>query len=161
MVNNRLLKKLEPKLADTQSGFRKGRSTLDQLVRLVNVIRTSRLRKRKVLAVFMDLEKAFDLMWRSGVILKLTEYGIKGRTLKWIRNFLTDRKIRVKIDDECVDFQEQENGSPQGAVLSPTLFNVIGDSLKQKLHNLLIRYGVDLSQFADDSAVWKSGKKRR
>ena len=67
-------------------------------------------------------------------------------------------KIRVKIDDECADFQEQENGSPQGAVLSPTLFNAIGDSLKQKLHNLLIRYGVDLSQFADDSAVWKSGK---
>ena len=158
MVNNRLLKKLEPKLADTQSGFCKGRSTLDQLVRLVNVIRTSRLRKRKVLAVFLDLEKAFDLMWRSGVILKLTEYGIKGRTLKWIRDFLTDRKIRVKIDDECADFQEQENGSPQGAVLSPMLFNVIGDSLKQKLHNLLIKYGVDLSQFADDSAVWKSGK---
>ena len=117
-----------------------------------------RLRKRKVLAVFLDLEKAFDLMWRSGVILKLTEYGIKGRTIKWIRDFLTDRKIRVKIDDECADFQEQENGSPQGAVLSPTLFNVIGDSLKQKLHNLLIRYRVDLSQFADDSAVWKSGK---
>ena len=158
MVNNRLLKKLDPKLGDTQSGFRKGRSTLDQLVRLVNVIRTSRLRKRKVLAVFLDLEKAFDPMWRSGVILKLTEYGIKGRTLKWIRDFLTDRKIRVEIDDECADFQAQENGLPQGAVLSPTLFNVIGDSLKQKLHNLLIRYEVDLSQFADDSAVWKSGK---
>ena len=92
MVNNRLTKKLEPKLSDTQSGFRKGRSTLDQLVRLVNVIRTARLRKRKVLAVFLDLEKAFDLMWRSGVILKLTEYGIKGRTLKWIKDFLTDRK---------------------------------------------------------------------
>ena len=92
------------------------------------------------------------------VILKLTEYGIKGRTLKWIRDFLTDRKICVKIDNECAGFQEQENGSPQGRVLSPTLFNVIGDSLKQKLHNLLIRYGVDLSQFADGSAVWKSGK---
>ena len=158
MVNNRLTKKLEPKLSDTQSGFRKGRSTLDQLVRLVNVIRTARLRKRKVLAVFLDLEKAFDLMWRSGVILKLTEYGIKGRTLKWIKDFLTDRKIRTKIDDTYAEFQEQENGSPQGAVLSPTLFNVIADSLKQKLLALLSRHGVDLSQFADDSAVWKSGK---
>ena len=73
MVNNRLLKKLNDKLADTQSGFRKGRSTLDQLVRLAYVIRTARLRKRNVLAIFLDLEKAFDLMWRSGVILKLAE----------------------------------------------------------------------------------------
>ena len=125
---------------------------------MANVIRTARLRKRKVLAVFLDLEKAFDLMWRSGVILKLTEYGIKGRSLKWIKDFLTDRKIRTKIDDTYVEFQEQENGSPQGAVLSPTLFNVIADSLKQKLLALLSRHGVDLSQFADDSAVWKSGK---
>ena len=62
-------KKLDDELADIQSGFRKGRSTLDQLVRLVNVIRTGRLRKRKVLAVFLDLEKAFDLMRRSGVIV--------------------------------------------------------------------------------------------
>ena len=97
-------------------------------------------------------------MWRSGVILKLTEYSIKGRTLKWIKDFLTDRKIKTKIDDTYAEFQEQENGSPQGAVLSPTLFNVIADSLKQKLLDLLIRYGVDLSQFADDSAFWKSGK---
>ena len=33
-------------------------------------------------SLFLDLEKAFDLMWRSGVILKLAEYGIKGRTLR-------------------------------------------------------------------------------
>ena len=157
MVNNRLLKKLNDKLADTQSGFRKGRSTLDQLVRLTNVIRTARLRKRKVLAIFLDLEKAFDLMWRSGVILKLAEYGIKGRTLRWIRDFLTDRKIRVKIEDKYAEFKEQENGSPQGVVLSPTLFNVIADSLKQKLLALLIKYRVDLSQFADDREVWKEG----
>ena len=157
MVNNRLLKKLNDKLADTQSGFRKGRSTLDQLARLANVIRTARLRKRKVLAIFLDLEKAFDLMWRSGVILKLAEYGIKGRTLRWIRDFLTDRKIRVKIEDKYAEFKEQENGSPQGVVLSPTLFNVIADSLKQKLLALLIKYRVDLSQFADDRAVWKEG----
>ena len=110
MVNNRLLKKLNDKLEDTQFGFRKGRSTLDQLVRLANVIRTARLRKRNVLAIFLDLEKAFDLMWRSGVILKLAEYGLKGRTLRWIRDFLTDRKIRVKIEDKYAEFQEQENG---------------------------------------------------
>ena len=97
-------------------------------------------------------------MWRSGVILKLAEYGIKGRTLRWIRDFLTDRKIRVKIEDKYAEFQEQGNWSPQGAFLSRTLFNVIADSLKQKLLTLLIKYRVDLSQFADDSAVWKEGK---
>ena len=68
------------------------------------------------------------------------------------------RLSNLKVDTTKPSLVKMENWSPQGAVLSPTLFNVIGDSLKQKLHNLLIRYGVDLSQFADDSAVWKSGK---
>ena len=77
--------------------------------------------------------------------------------MRWIRDFLTDRKIRVKIEDKYAEFKEQENGSPQGVVLSPTLFNVIADSLKQKLLALLIKYRVDLSQFADDRAVWKEG----
>ena len=62
-------------------------------------------------------------MWRKGVILKLTEFGIKGKMLRWINDFLVDRKIRVKAEDPVLDFQKKENGSPQGVVLSSTLFN--------------------------------------
>ena len=56
-------------------------------------------------------KKGCESPGRSGVILKLAEYGIKERTLRWIRYFLTDRKIRVKIDDKYAEFQKQENGS--------------------------------------------------
>ena len=63
-------------------------------------------------------------MWRKEVILELTDFGM-GKMLKWINNFLENRKIRMRVEDQVSDYQETENGSPQGMVLSPTLFNVI------------------------------------
>ena len=77
-------------------------------------------------------------MWKKGVILKLSEFGIKGKMLKWINNFLENRKIRVRVEDQVSDYQETQNGSPQGVVLSPTLFNVIMDTLKQLWKNLCL-----------------------
>ena len=52
----------------------------------------------------------------KGVILKLSEFGIKGKMLKWINNFLENRKIRVRVEDQVSDYQETKNGSPQGMV---------------------------------------------
>ena len=158
MVNNRAKKILDNKISDTQSGFRNNRSTIDQLTRLESAIREGQLTNKNVIAVFLDLKKAFDLMWKKGVILKLSEFGIKGKMLKWINNFLENRKIRVRVEDQVSDYQETQNGSPQGVVLSPTLFNVIMDTLKTAMEKLMSKYGIDLSQFADDSAFWKSAK---
>ena len=158
MVNNRAKKILDKQISDTQSGFRNNRSTIDQLTKLESAIKAGQLNDKKVVAVFLDLKKAFDLMWRKGVILKLTEFGIKGKMLKWINDFLVDRKIRVKVEDQVSDYQKTDNGSPQGVVLSPTLFNVIMDTLRTAMNHLMIKKGIDLSQFADDSAFWKSAK---
>ena len=97
-------------------------------------------------------------MWRKGVILKLTEFGIKGKMLKLINDFLVDRKISVKVEDQVSDYQKTDNGSPQGVVLSPALFNVIMDTLRTAMSHLMVTKGIDLSQFADDSAFRKSAK---
>ena len=78
IVNNRTKKILDEKISDTQSGFRNDRSTIDQLAKLESAIKADQLYNKKVVAVFLDLKKAFDLIWRKGVILKLTEFGIKG-----------------------------------------------------------------------------------
>ena len=76
--NNRTKKILDDKISDTQSGFRNDRSSIDQLAKLESAIKADQFNNKKVVAVFLDLKKAFDLIWRKGVILKLTEFGIKG-----------------------------------------------------------------------------------
>ena len=157
MAASRLVTFIEQKklLGKTQSGFRKNRSTIDQILRLTSAIKTARLRRRSCCAVFLDLEKAFDLIWRKGVLQKLVEYGIEGNMLLWIQNFVTGRKIQVKLGTVLSDLRECLNGSPQGAVLSPILCNLIINTLYEALDALPI----DLSQFADDSAIWKCTRK--
>ena len=63
-------------------------------------------------------------------MLKLTQFGIKDEMLKWINDCLHNRKIKVRAEDQKSDFQETENGSSQGVVLSLTLFNAKMDTLK-------------------------------
>ena len=77
-------------------------------------------------------------MWRKGVLQKLVQFGIEGNMLLWIQDFLTGRKIQVKLGTVLSDLRDCLNGSPQGAVLSPILFNLIINTLYEALESLPI-----------------------
>ena len=102
------------------SGFRKQRSTIDQLVRFETFIREAFVRKEHVVSVFFDLEKAYYTTWKHGILLDLFGAGLRGRLPDFIAKFLTDRSFRV---GSCLsDAFNQEMGVPQGSILSVTLF---------------------------------------
>ena len=124
MIANRLTSHIENNnlLAPTQSGFRKNRSTLDQIIRLQSAILKAKMENRELLCIFLDLEKAFDLMWTKVVQAQLVKFNIKGRILGWVQDFLKDRKIQVRVGSDLSDVRLLDNGSPQGSVLSPILF---------------------------------------
>ena len=156
MIANRLTSHIENNnlLAPTQSGFRKNRSTLDQIIRLQSAILKAKMENRALLCIFLDLEKAFDLMWTKGVLAQLVKFNIKGRILGWVQDFLKDRKIQVRVGSDLSDVRLLDNGSPQGSVLSPILFNILANTQYEVLKELF----AELSQYADDSAVWKTAK---
>ena len=64
-------------LTELQSGFRKSRSTTDQLVRLESFVREAFVRGEHVVAVFFDLEKAYDTTWKYGILKDLEDAGLK------------------------------------------------------------------------------------
>ena len=78
-----------------QSGFRKGRTTTDQLIRLEFFIRDSFLKGNHVVSVFFYLEKAYDTVWKYSVIRDLHKVGLRGRMPMFIQNFLSNRVFRV------------------------------------------------------------------
>ena len=81
-----------------QSAYRKHRSTLDHLIRLQDNINKSINTKGTTIAIFFDFSKAFDMLWKDGLIYKMKQCGINGRILNWIEDFLSDRKIRVNLN---------------------------------------------------------------
>ena len=84
MVANRLRWLLESNgvLHLSQSGFRNRRSTKDSIILLHDDIYKSLPNKRTTIALFLDIEKAFDMVWRAGLLHKLTKMGIGGAMLR-------------------------------------------------------------------------------
>ena len=117
LIAKRLTSHLEKHstLSKHQSRFRPGRSTTDQCPRLETEINLAFMEREVVVAATLDLEKAFDLMWSMSTIRKLKEYGINGKILRWIQNFLTGRKIQVRVGDDISELHNLENGCPMVA----------------------------------------------
>jgi len=94
-----------------QTGFRRGKSTTDALVKVCNEIEKTLVMKEVMAAVFLDIEKAYDTMWREGLLIKLGKLGINGKMYNYILDFLSPRSIRVKVADTVSDEFIVENGS--------------------------------------------------
>ena len=124
MVNCRLVWYLEQKgfLSPSQCGFRRMRSCTDVLIRLEASICRAFVMKHHHISVFFDIEKAYDTTWRYGVLKVLHEYELRGELPLFIKAFLQHRKFQVKIGSTLSDAKTQEEGVPQGSVLSVTLF---------------------------------------
>jgi len=139
-------------LNNIQSGFRKGRSTIDHIIRLQDSINKYNNNKGYTVGVFIDFQSAFDMMWRSGLLMKLKGLGICGNVFSFIKNFLTDRSLQVKIDNTLSQKYTLDNGTAQGSIISPLLFLIMINDLPNSLQD------VESSLFADDSCIFKSGK---
>ena len=151
LVNARLSWFLESKniLAEAQCGFRRNRSTVDHLITLDTVIRTAFRQRRHVGAVFFDVEGAYDVTWRHGILLKAFNHGIRGAMGWFLRNFLRDRFFRVRIGNVLSDRFLQENGVPQGGVLSVALFALMINDIVD-----VLPHSIGRSLFVDDFAIW-------
>ena len=101
------------------------------------------------LLYFFDFEKAYDTTWRYGILKDLHNFDLKGRLQNFIRSCLEDRTIQVRVGSTLSDLYDQEQGVPQGAILSTTLFNV-------KLNDIIncLDYKTDGSLYIDDFCIY-------
>ena len=111
-------------LDEEQQGFRRFHYTTYAVPKLVQSIREGFGNKESTLACFIDLEKAYNSVWREGLMVKLSKLGIKGRMWGWIFSFLSDRKGTCKIGEFIGGEFTSCTGLPQGSVISPLLFNI-------------------------------------
>ena len=151
MINHCLYWWLESnRLIDTnQAGFRAKSRTEDQLFRLTQRVLDGFQRGEHTAAIFVDLQQAYDRVWRKGLFLKMQNLGIRGKLYFWIKAFLTDRLIQTRMNDSMSSKAVLEEGLPQGSALSCTLFLIFINDLSSALKS-------EKALFADDLVVWKT-----
>ena len=155
MINNRLYWWLETSniLNNHQAGFRAGNRTDDQLFRLSQRVIDGFQDEDKLstTAVFVDLQQAYDRVWRKGLLWKMLNVGIHGNLYRWIKHFLTDRLINTKVNNGISSKEVLEEGLPQGSSLSCTLFLIFINDLPEELQT-------EKALYADDLALWHTHK---
>ena len=133
MVAPRLLWKMGS-LHPNIRGFTQGRSTQDCISYVLAQLSEHHncRRKYRPVAVFLDLEKAFELANRLAITELLVKKGIRGRMLSWLADYLDHRTAKVRFQGTLSEPLTFENGTPQGSVLSPTLFNLLMEDIVQQ-----------------------------
>ena len=154
IVNKRLRWILENRniFSEAQKGFRQFCSTTDNLLILESEIQEAFNQGQHLLVVSLDIEKAYDMTWRTHILKTLQEHHITGNLLCFINNFLQNRTIRVRANNTISKQVNIQNGVPQGSVLSVTLFLL---AINKILHTVSLPVKGYL--FADDLTVFCKG----
>ena len=89
----------------SQSGFLPGDSCTAQLLSIIHEIQTAFGNNPTVdvRGVFLDISKAFDRVWHSGLLFKLQAYGVEGKLLALLKDYLHNRKQRVVLNGQTSD----------------------------------------------------------
>lgn len=133
-------------LPDEQHGFRPFHSTTSQLHRVMKEFRLNFSRKDTTGVLLFDIEKAFDRIWHYGLIYKMIQLNYPKYIIHSVFSFVSDRKFRVALNSHLSCERSIPAGVPQGAVLSPSLYNIYTSDVPT-LENCVTAF------YADDTAI--------
>ena len=113
-------------LADTQHGFRAGRSTTTALLPLAQQIASGFNQNRppqRIVVMAVDYSKAFDTVNHTALIRSLLYSSMDANTVRWLCTYLRGRTATCMYNGVESGSVIIHQGVPQGSVLSPTIFN--------------------------------------
>ena len=168
MLLNRIVPHIEPLLRKNQNGFRRGRSTLSQILCLRRLIEESQAFNKDLALVFVDFSKAFDSVDRNKMFEILELYGIPPKIIDCIRVLYTNTSATILTPDGETEAFSILAGILQGDTLAPFLFILVVDYILRMSVDKISTKGYELrrrqssrypavhltdTDFADDIAL--------
>ncbi|GBP15060.1 RNA-directed DNA polymerase from mobile element jockey [Eumeta japonica] len=108
-------------------------------------------RKRKTVAIFIDVAKAFDKVWQSGLIYKLYQLEDPDRLVLLLQNYLKKRHFTFRHKNKLLSKRLIRAGVPQGSILSSLLYSSYTNDTPRS------QTDVQLALFADNIVLYLRG----
>ena len=136
-------------LSSNQFGFRRAIGTADLLTSLHHEWVTEMGKGGTVNVLAIDIAGAFDKVSHLGLLAKIQGYSIRESLLRWLTDYLDNRKIQAVMGGNTSNSFAIHSGVPQGSMLGPTLFLLyINDAEDNLPHN------VHLAVYADETTLY-------
>jgi len=143
--------------SERQFGFKQRRSTEDAFLTLRSIFETNR---KHVVALFVDIESAFDNIWWPALIARVIKSECSGTLLTIMKSYLNNRKMMVRTKFDKLE-RRMERGCPQGSILGPTAWNWAMDELLKRFETNFDETELDVIAYADDLAILMKANSRR
>ncbi|KAF2348211.1 Reverse transcriptase domain [Trinorchestia longiramus] len=127
-----------------QHGLRHGRGTHTALATLHETLHIHLNQRHTIDVILRDVSKAFVKVWHTGLKYKLSQLNLDPLFTKILANFLSDHTVAIRIANHTGQPFPIKSGVPQGAVISPALYNFYTHDLPPPIPN------TDYIAFADD-----------
>ena len=158
VILNRLTPQAEQIIAEEQAGFRKGRSTIEQIFNLRILCEKHLQHQQNLFYVFVDFKKAFDRVQHAALEATMTKYNISQNIVRVIIHLYDQATSAVYHNGAIGDWFRTTVGVRQGCLLSPTLFNIFLERIMADVlekHTGTVSIGgrnITNLRFADDIA---------
>lgn len=137
-------------ISHSQHGFLPGRSVLSNMIEYLNDLTTAIDQGYAVSSFYSDYAKMFDRISHRLLLHKLKSgYAIQGPLLRWISDWLSERRQRVVINGHSSKWTNVTSSVNQGSVFGPLLAILMSDDIDEVIVHSTI------SKFADDAKSYK------
>jgi len=110
--------------SEEQAGFRPSRSTIDQIFTLSRLYENYIDASRNVFICYVDFRKAFDSIWRKGLLRVIRRMGDPEKIIRILESLYRDTFSAVRFGADLSEWFKTIVGVHQGCILSQQLFNI-------------------------------------
>jgi len=139
-----------------QFGYRKQRSAIDAVAKLIYTTEKAWEKKEHLGALFLDVKGAFDYVAKNRLLSRMKELNIPSYLIKWTNSFLSKRRVQLVIDGFTCPNRDIITGVPQGSPVSPILFIIYLSGVFNSIEARIPE--ITALSFADDIALLAPGK---
>ena len=134
ILEERIQEQMEEKMEDSRAGFRRNRSTQDQIYTVRQIIEKAIKQGKDIRLCFIDFEKAFDKVKRVVIWKCMERRGIDNKLIQAVKSYYKKTRNYTQTNNEESKESETIQGVRQGCVLSPLLFNIVTNEVIKECH---------------------------